>query len=1142
MHFGANAYIGHLRRSPGTQVRDPPTRPMPTLPCARRALLCLLAMSAFTSVLHAQGRITLQAGASATTQVAPSVKLAVPIVIDMSGATGGTNLAALTTTVTWGQARLSLDSVTAGSFGTLTSSLASAANGSTTLSLFNATGTTSGLTMATMYFTSSATSGGTRVLLSPSAAGDEGGASVLSLLLTRGQDVCVGPLGFWGDANGDNAVNVIDAQQIARFSVGLSVASGASIANFGDVNADANVNIIDAQQIARFSVGLSAAVRVSTTVGVAPVVSSVAITSGAPTITPGQSTPLTAVARDAGSVDLSGCAPITWSSSNPSTAVVNANGTVTGVSAGTVTVSASAGGHSAQVTVTILVQSAPSLAFQNVVQGGSLANLANVAGPIDVGLLVTGPAGTLRLIQNCAPNAPASSDVIVAQQSYGTVTIPSLVVLSFNTAATGSVVGGAAVTDTTSATPIFLNGNCTLKATFGAVSASYLPLTLNNPNIFRFAVALTGPSAVSAVNGQTYRSGDLTAVIAPVNYQSLPPLASISGSFAGGFPFSGVTPAAGTQTFTVVFSATVVASGQPHAASSIAQYTSPATGDVVTVTSSTIAGGVSALTSANPSATIRVDNAAPLAPASSFNNPSGGMIVTPTNFINPAYVFASGLGTSVDAAAVEGSGTGGVTAAVGYALSTQPSLPGNVNYGYLPTFGVGPTACSRAAFTIVTTGADVPRTMPVQGSSVYRARAFWTDKIGNVSCKDLVSAPGASRADGFFGVDTDIPTIAQTGGPDDHTIITTGTTDSFTFQDSTSGFVINAMVQYQVYRNFSTASTAANCVSYAGTAANGCRSLGGASVVIDNDRALQAYYTLVASSVDQAGNLSIPITRTYLLDNTAPLAGGISIPQFLVGGQPTSFSSSATDNVDLRSSSLEVTYSAASGGTTLYYAADTYGPNFDATRVTSTVINGAVPFFITQLQGTIGSGAPVAFTTADSGRAQTLTARAVDAANLVSVPSTATVPAANLTSAPGFTAGVDFSTIHEVNAPVALSNGAGTNARATTLAAALEFTSPNAQNAVVPAAQVCFYYRVSASANAAVPGMPVGDLVQVGCVSSPTITDIGGVSRTWTYTLPGFDPPAELGTVGPVLLYAIAMKANGVGIISQPNTNVTLVP
>ena len=210
-----------------------------------RALLALLVI-AVAPRLHSQGSITLAAGQTLSVVALPNAKLAVPIVIDMSAASGGTNLAALTTAVAWGSSRLVFDSIKAGAFGALTSNMTNAANGGATLSLVNATGTTSTVTFATLYFTAAATNGSTRLLLGPSLAADESTASVMALLRLRNLDVCVGPTGFWGDSNDDGTVNIIDAQQIARASVSLPIISPPAMVARGDVTADGAVNIIDA--------------------------------------------------------------------------------------------------------------------------------------------------------------------------------------------------------------------------------------------------------------------------------------------------------------------------------------------------------------------------------------------------------------------------------------------------------------------------------------------------------------------------------------------------------------------------------------------------------------------------------------------------------------------------------------------------------------------------------------------------------------------------------------------------------------------------------------------------------------------------------------------------------------------------------
>ncbi|MES2177596.1 MAG: Ig-like domain-containing protein [Gemmatimonadota bacterium] len=303
--------------------------------------------------LHAQGTIGLAVGQPPTMRVLPSGKIAVPVTLDMSASAGG-NLASLATGISWTSTRLTLDSVKAGAFGTLTSNIAGAATGSASLSVSSATGTTATATIATLYFTAASTAGGTRILVGPTAGANQAATSVLSLIRPRGLDVCVGPHGRWGDANGDDVVNIIDAQQVARLSVFLSVANSASAASRGDVTSDGSVNVIDAQQIARFSVGLSASARVNASQLVAPAVASVGITPNSPALAPGGVVQLTGTPRDAGNADVTGCSAVTWTSSDATKATVDADGgMVTGVAAGAATITATSGGATATVTITV---------------------------------------------------------------------------------------------------------------------------------------------------------------------------------------------------------------------------------------------------------------------------------------------------------------------------------------------------------------------------------------------------------------------------------------------------------------------------------------------------------------------------------------------------------------------------------------------------------------------------------------------------------------------------------------------------------------------------------------------------------------------------------------------------------------------
>ena len=299
--------------------------------------------------------IGVQLGDSARLFVAPGGKLTVPVRLDMSAAANG-NLASLTTGLSWNAARLTLDSLRAGTSGaSVTSNLAGVSGGTATLGVFTPSGLTASTVLAQAYFTAATTTGGSRVTLLPTVAGNELGTSILGQLRIRGVDVCVSTAGGkWGDVTDDGQVNIIDAQQVARHSVGLTVSNTTALTARGDVTADGSINIIDAQQIARFSVGLSSAPRTNTAQAATPTASTLAVTpSTAQTLPPGGTVRLSAVPRDGAGVDLTGCVPVTFASSNTVVATVSADGLVTGVGAGTATIMASAGAQSQAVTVTV---------------------------------------------------------------------------------------------------------------------------------------------------------------------------------------------------------------------------------------------------------------------------------------------------------------------------------------------------------------------------------------------------------------------------------------------------------------------------------------------------------------------------------------------------------------------------------------------------------------------------------------------------------------------------------------------------------------------------------------------------------------------------------------------------------------------
>jgi hypothetical protein len=335
---------------------------------ARAARFVLAIAAAATTLAAAQPALaqTIGVNVGATPQivVAPSAKVTVPINIDLSNA-GASDLASYQATMLWGSARLTFDSIrVVGATGfSLTANTTGAAGGSVPFNAFSAAKLAASGTLANAYFTASATTGGTRLTLTPVAAGSEAGSNILSLLRTRNLDVCVAPAGKWGDVNDDNAVNIIDAQQVARSAVGLSVANPTAVAARGDVTADASVNIIDAQQIARFAVGLSASARVNTALFTPPAVATVAISSlldatsgnpvnlsAMPIASVGQ---LNVTAADGSGGSLLGCATFTYTSSNTGVATVSADGRVTAVAGGSTTITVTSGTASASLNLTV---------------------------------------------------------------------------------------------------------------------------------------------------------------------------------------------------------------------------------------------------------------------------------------------------------------------------------------------------------------------------------------------------------------------------------------------------------------------------------------------------------------------------------------------------------------------------------------------------------------------------------------------------------------------------------------------------------------------------------------------------------------------------------------------------------------------
>ncbi|MES2178804.1 MAG: Ig-like domain-containing protein [Gemmatimonadota bacterium] len=430
----------------------------------RLAALAFCALFLTPSAAKAQV-VLLREGSTLRAQVAPNGKIAVPVVVDLSNG-AGTNVSALTLSLNWATSRLTFDSVKTGGFGSLTSNTSGASTGSLALSMFDASGTTSTFTMATVYFTASATPGGARVTMNPTVAGNDVGTSILSLFRLQDLDVCVATSGLYGDSNGDANVNIIDAQQIARFSVGLSVANSTALNANGDVTADGNINIIDAQQIARYSVSLSAAARVNTTYFTAAALNALAMSQGTGTVSIGGTLQLTALLTDASNNSLAGCYPVTWSSLQPTFASVDSTGRVVGNNTGSATITAGAGGKSATATITIGNVSGPPASIA-MAQGDQQWSYASNSVPVlpqvlvkdasqnpvpNVAVTFTASAGTFNggapLIVNTDANGLASASNWVAPATGATAIMTASIAGGLSATATANILAAASAQTT----------------------------------------------------------------------------------------------------------------------------------------------------------------------------------------------------------------------------------------------------------------------------------------------------------------------------------------------------------------------------------------------------------------------------------------------------------------------------------------------------------------------------------------------------------------------------------------------------------------------------------------------------------------------------------------------------------------------
>ena len=227
---------------------------------ARPLIALFISVGSFASASDIEAQtITLRSGNGGASGVLPQEGFVVPLNVELPPSGG--SVRSLSVAVIWDPGIATYSSTTAGGFGTLTVDDSRVAAGRLDLSMIGQTATTASFELAQVHFQASSSSSLGSIAVVGISGTDGQGQDILGLLGTDDLDVCVGTDGLWGDVTGDGVTNIIDAQQIARFSVGLAVSDPQRMADAGDVTDDGTVNIIDAQQVARFSVGLPAAPR-----------------------------------------------------------------------------------------------------------------------------------------------------------------------------------------------------------------------------------------------------------------------------------------------------------------------------------------------------------------------------------------------------------------------------------------------------------------------------------------------------------------------------------------------------------------------------------------------------------------------------------------------------------------------------------------------------------------------------------------------------------------------------------------------------------------------------------------------------------------------------------------------------------------
>jgi hypothetical protein len=858
-------------------------------------------------------------------------------------------------------------------------------------------------------------------------------------------------------------------------------------------------------------------------------VTKVEISPNADILGVGQTRQLTAnVTRDPG---IAGS--VTWTSSNTAVATISTSGVVTAVTSGSTVITAASTVDptvTGTAAITVRPPQAATISIQKVTVTGNTnqtVNFNNVAGGIDVTLNVDPGDQVLQRVEVLLDGAVVCTQNFSASQSHE-LSLAAVfdeleavdVLCQINTAEFTQASGAVK----------FFNGVHQLSARAivqgGTQSATpSVALTFNNASGFVASITNTNTntgfpnSAVNPNTGQAWTQGTHVLTLAGVNYACGAALANGACPAGQSTTYTNInvqlfgkntaaTPAAGGQVYTITYSGTT---GWTASNTGLDNYQSSETGELPVITAAALSNGQNGTTTLlnppngtnaalTPISLIRVDNvdpgAAPVNPVVPVVTAVAPTLPNPFPlWVTNTFTFAASTAAGTYYNQGVDSGVDSPTTAFYYIAAA--TLPGAAN------------SCDLTGMTAITSGSAVAET---NVSTAYMLRAVTTDRLGNRVCRD-VSTVG-------FGADFQVPSITASTGPANNSAFNTTpvTGVTYTVTDNASGFGATPVTVNTTRLN---PDGTTSCVFGTTTASVTCTAVPTQALNFDPTAGTngQGYYTQIASVRDQAGNITATTTTTFLVDVTAPsFTAGLSLPSLINGNAAASFTSAASDNIDLNGVFGTVAYTAA--GYSIQYPAQSlgsYGPPLEKTA--------PVNFTIAQFIRCMNAAGDFASTT---NKAASILLSVTDQASNVGTLGPTAIPGANIQNCAAIAAPGVINTFTETNAVVSISRD---NPTGNTLAQSVNLTAVAdvALNSTSdPFQRVEFYWNNGGTLT--LLGSATGVLAQ-----TPT-------TRTWTYTLANFNPAAPIPTGGTISIVALGVTAGGDAVPTAPNTNITVAP